>query len=372
VATKSKRLTAQVDEGIRKSEREKPFNPFITACRHITKPRRIPVDDNISDAKTGASSKFAFISFGKFNTSDFTNDFIPLCGQCRKKVGIETCYQHFLNRSPQEEWSCHRGLDIEACERRLLRRNAVPRATSWQQYQRALSEALDVSGANIVVVNELGIPAPPTGPSRDFFRQAKSWARKTSSLIITGSFHDARTKYNTGYIFTPASPNCGYAFHKQVSAKDIKEHISIPANRQSVMVRAFGFNIVVIICLDLLDYSTVASLVDMRDAVDFILVPSYSESEGMVSLGRVAKIASEAMPGGVGIVNCHDGKTHPNTMHVFGDLLAPAIDRQLADGSGWLSIYEIDWQQFNTGKKNRQEIQADIDWLLRFPLISTA
>lgn len=205
-------------------------------------------------------------------------------------------------------------------------------------------------------MNELGIPASPTGPSRAFFKELKSWARQTSSLIVAGSFHDARTKYNTGYIFTPASPDCGYTFHKQVSAKDIKEYVSVPSDRQSVMVLAFGFNIGVIICLDLLDYSTVASLVDLRDAVDFILVPSYSEAEGVSRLGRIAKIASQAMPGGVGIVNCHEGQMRSSTMHIFGELQAPVEDRELSDGSGWLRVYEVDWQQFNADKKTRQDV----------------
>lgn len=254
----------------------------------------------------------------------------------------------------------------------MLKRNATLTGASWHHYQNALTEALDVSAVDIVVVNELGIPASSTSPSAEFFRQTKLWAKKTYSLIIAGSFHDARTKYNTGYIFTPNSPSNGYAFHKQVSATDVKEYISVPPKRQSLIALAFGFKIGVIICLDLLDYSTVASLVDMRDAIDFILVPSHSDAESMQSLGRVAKIASQAMPGGVGIINCYDGQSPSSTMYIFGDLQTPIVDRQLADGSGWLHIYEVDWQWFTNEKKSSQEIQVDLDWLLRFPVISRA
>lgn len=146
---RSKRLTPKVSKGIKDSKVETPPNPFVTGCRHITRPRRIPVDDNIKNPRIGARTRFAFISFDKFSSDDFIDDFIPLCGQCQKKIGIEKCYQGFLNRSFQEEQSCQRGLDVEACDRKLLKHSAALREARWQHYRHALTEALDVLGANI-------------------------------------------------------------------------------------------------------------------------------------------------------------------------------------------------------------------------------
>lgn len=372
MATKLKQITQEVDKKVQEISK-RPTNPFTSACTHITKSHFIPIDTKIIDPKMARKTKFAFISFGTFAPDDFKEDFIPLCGQCQKGIDTVTCRKESLSSSFRERRNCHIGLDIEACDRRLLKRGARPRAKSWRHYQNALSEVFDISEVDVVMVNELGIPASPTGPSAEFFRRIKSWARKTSSLIIAGSFHDARTKYNTGYIFTPESPSDGYVLHKQVSATDIGEYVSVPAKRQSVVVRAFGFRIGVIICIDLLDYSTVASLVGMRDTIDFILVPSHSEAESITSLGKVAKIVSQAMPGGVGIVNCLHGQTRSSSMYLFGDSLEPAVDKALTDGSGWLSIYEVDWQSFRTAKLRSPEIiPPALDWLFRFLTISRA
>ena len=371
VEVATKRITQKVDEEIRRVKR--PSNPFSSACRHITSPQFTPVDKMIIDEKEVV--RFAFISFDSFNPNDFEDDFIPLCGQCQEGINAVTCRKESLSSSLQKRRNCHRGLDVEACNRKALKRDRALRAESLRHYQNALTEAFAVPGVDVVVVNELGIPASPTGPTAEFFRRTKSWAKRKPSpaLIIAGSFHDARTKYNTGYIFTPESPDFGYAFHKQVSATGIGEYISVPPRRQSVIIRAFGFKIGVIICLDLLDYSTVVSLVDMRDTIDFILVPSHSEPEEVRSLEKVAKIASQAMPGGVGIVNCHHGKTRSSTMHIFGDSQIPVVDQALADGSGWLSIYEVEGHWFQNKKKRAQDdIQLDLEWLFRFPTISRA
>ena len=367
----AKKFTGKVDRGIQRVRR--PPNPFCSACKHITSPQFIPNDTEIINAKTGPVTKFAFISFDPFDPSDFDDDFIPLCGQCKEGIGTAMCRNEAQNSSLQKRRNCHRGLDADSCYRRLLRRTRARRAKSLRHYKNALTEAFAVTGVNIVVVNELGIPASPTGPSAEFFGRMKSWAKTESSLIIAGSYHDARTKYNTGYVFTPESPDVGYAFHKQVSATDAGEYISVPSERKSMVVQAFGYKIGVIICLDLLDYSTVVSLVEMRDTIDFILVPSYVEPENMLSLQKVARSASQAMPGGVGIVNCHHGKTRSSTMHMFGKLLVPILDRALTDESGWLSVYEIDFDWFRAEKRKAQDdILPDLEWLYLFPTISRA
>jgi len=113
VATKLKRITRKVDKEIREIEIERPFNPFCSACRHITRPRRIPNDDEIKDSKTKTKTKFAFISFDKFDPNDFEDDFIPLCGQCQEEIDTETCYQEFLSGSLKKSGIVEEGLTLK-------------------------------------------------------------------------------------------------------------------------------------------------------------------------------------------------------------------------------------------------------------------
>lgn len=377
-------ISQALKKGIEATVKERKPNPFGYTCSHITRPSRIPVDSKIANLKS--EIRFAFISF-KHDHASYGVDFTRLCGDCHEGIGTETCYQEFISELPKgrgqtlhqapngypEEFmvklpqrDCRRGLDVKACGRTVCNGNGI----SWQQYKEALEQALEEGDADIVIANELSIPVTQTGLPEEFFNEIKYLANKKPSLIITGSFHDPRTNYNTGYIFTPEAPDGGYIFHKQVSATKIKEYISVTPRRQSIVVPAFNLNIGVIVCLDLLDYSTVATLVSLHDAIDFILVPAYSRE--IQSLDKVARIASESMPGGVGIINYCRSNMPSNLMYVFGKPQKPLMEKPLVNGSGKLSIYEIKWEDFRSEKWKRQYIEDDFNWLFRFSTIDQA
>ena len=57
------------------------------------------------------------------------------------------------------------------------------------------------------------------------------------------------------------------------------------------------------ICLDIADYATLASVIRVRDKVDMLLVPCYTEK--FDKMLEVAKLASKALRGIVAMVNAH-------------------------------------------------------------------
>ncbi len=348
-APRKEHITQDVSEGIKELKAKRPTNPFSASCLHITKVKRIPLDKALSKSATMLTKvRFAFVSFKKNSDDDFKDDSI-------------------FKSKPKG-----RGIDKDSCYRKLLRCNDQQVGEHWSLYQNVLRDALEKYKANIVCINELGIPANSNGPLDQFFDRAKYWAETKKAVIIAGSCHDPRTKYNTGYIFIPNCPPDGYAFHKQVSATTVGEYISVPPERHSIIVPAFGLRIGVITCLDLLDYSTIATLTQVRDAIDFILVPSCSRD--VEGLGKVAIISSQAMPGGVAIVNYDRGRKHSSSMHLFGRKASeePVLSEKINKNFGRISIYEVDLPSFGNKKYDLQDIEENLDWLFRFPSIDTA
>ncbi len=156
-------------------------------------------------------------------------------------------------------------------------------------------------GAKIVCFNELSFPSWNQEPVKKAMDLTRKLATEHRCLIVAGSTHDRRTLYNTSHLFFPGCDPNGLAYHKQISATSIGELVSVPAKRQTICTRVFGLNVAVLICLDLADFSAVASVVKLAERVDVLLVPCYSE--WMDSLNRVAKSASAALQGIVALVN---------------------------------------------------------------------
>jgi len=193
------------------------------------------------------------------------------------------------------------------------------------------------------------------GPLPGFFKEVSKLVKNTPALIITGSHHDSRTRYNTGYIFYPSCPIHGQPFHKQVSATqpEIGEYISVPSERQSKVITAFRFNIAVITCLDLMDFSIISSLVQLRDKLDFIIIPTCSPKTE--PLEEIAKTVSEVLRGGVFINNEYrKGKKPASHAYFFGDRRPKDPDSQIIlDNNGIIDIYDIQRNWFEENKYNR-------------------
>jgi len=313
--------------------------------------------------------RLAFISFGKLKGTDGHPDFIALCEACTKG-GSKQCRNEVLTQGSRLR-ECQAGLDIQACTRMLYSGSASDTRRRRAQGPAALNEVFACCDPDIVMVNELGIPATIHGPGKQLFRWVSDLAIQHEALIIAGSFHDARTKYNTGYVFSPNASQGWAAFHKQVSAQDIGEVISVPGTRHSMIVSALDLHVAVITCLDLLDYSTIVPLISMRLGLDFILVPSHSEY--MDTLDRAAMLASAVLPGVVGIANYDHGAGKSGSLFVFGERCAAVKDQPLTQAAGWLTTYEVPWASVVAGKKKAlSAVSKELEWLLVAPAIERA
>ncbi len=132
-----------------------------------------------------------------------------------------------------------------------------------------------------------------------------------------------------------------------------------------MVIRAFGLSFGVVVGVDLFDYSTVSSLLQLRDELDFVLVPTCSDrTEG---LELVARMGSAVMPGGVAISNTYSKDKISNaTMCMFGERIKPRQSRLLGD-SGIISVYHVDIGAFKREKLCQQNSGSPYDWLLRPP-----
>jgi hypothetical protein len=252
-----------------------------------------------------------------------------------------------------------RGVDPEDCKRSLvaLRGNLHER---WlEAYKEALSYAVDEFRAHIICVSELGLPHRNVVP----LKEAQTFARKLSSdrnvLIVAGTSHDERTLYNTGYVYHPGSN--GWAFHKTLSASGMGELISSPAARRVLRVKAFGLRIAMMICLDIADYATLASVIRVRDNVEMLLVPCYTEK--FDKMLEVAKLASKALRGIVAMVNGHV----PNAVcHIarFGKDEEPVRKKDFASGAV-VSLFEVEHQAIEAERtrKHSPRDHQHVDWL---------
>ena len=363
-------IKREVQRRILELERDRPPNPFGKWCSRISTPFKL--DDDPALRSEDPIVRLAFVSLERLNDSDRRPDFVAMCGSCKKPgAGSDVCLKQILSGSNKPGRKCHRGVDPEALQRTLYRPDSQRARQDWRKYKAALSETFAAYSPNVVMVNELGIPATSSGPTPGLFRRAGDMARKQRALIIAGSFHDTRTKCNTGYVFGPKSGLKGAAFHKQVSAVRVTEAVSVPPKRHSVIVQAFHLNIGVVVCLDLLDYSSIAPLVNLRAEIDLVLVPSHTPNA--VPLETVAALASQAMPGGVGIVNYDCGRGKSSSLHLFGVRQSPVADRKLKDAVGRVAIYDVDFSGFVKQKRATQnQIGYTLGWLFPGPPIEQA
>jgi predicted amidohydrolase len=235
-------------------------------------------------------------------------------------------------------------------------------------FKAGLELALRDLRANIVCVSELGLPSSDLIPMEEALRFAHAMSERHNALIVAGTAHDGRTRFNTGYVFHPGGPPDGWPFHKSFSAVTMEERIIAPAGRHVAVIETLGLKIATMICLDIGDYASLAAVMHVADHVDLLLVPCCTlKFEKMLD---VARLASKALPGIVALVNCrlHDSYAGPRQIALFGKILEPErVDIRRA-GQG-RNVAEVALFAFDSGKFQEQRTRLKtnpgkyVNWL---------
>lgn len=237
-------------------------------------------------------------------------------------------------------------------------------------YQNALEDATRGRyGAKMVCVNELGFPGNGAGPCPSAFAFSRKLAQDQKCLLIAGSGHDPRSKYNTGYVFYPSQDRTAAlgdykAYHKQVSAGalDPPELVSVAGRRETLLIHAFGLGIAVLVCLDIGDYSALTPVVQSDALVDMLVIPTYSRRKD--TLGDCAKLISCALPGIVALVDYDTGGGYGSSVYRFGKEERIAQTSRPLQSGGSILFYTFSPTQFKRDKLGRQsQVSVDLNWL---------
>ncbi|MFY0602939.1 MAG: hypothetical protein JXQ93_03250 [Flavobacteriaceae bacterium] len=190
------------------------------------------------------------------------------------------------------------------------------------QFKKSLDCAINDFKANIICINELGMPINKKGEVReDAILYARKMANENNCLIIAGSNHSSKTYLNIGYIFFPGVDLLGNdyrKFYKNISAVGVGEKLFTPSERIIYYTKAFGIGISFLICLEIADFSSSCTIVRRNESIDFLIVPTYLTDFG--TMDKVSKSLSTAL-GGVLLSNCHNHKDLPDSrMYLHGNL----------------------------------------------------
>jgi hypothetical protein len=265
--SEGKRLQPIIQEQLKARRPERGINPFSSLVENLCEVQRVKVEEL---PRPSSLLRICLVSMPVFKPGDdFTINKYPLSGPLPSGV------------PPQD------------CERRLVSLKKHVRARFLRAYKEALTYAVKNYGANIVCVSELGLPFHAMKPLAEAQNFANQLSAECKVLIIGGTSHDSRTLYNTGYLYHPGGE--GWAFHKSISATGMGEYIASPSLRRVLTIKTLGLRIAVMICLDVADYATLASVIRVKDKVDMVLVPCYTAK--FDKMLEVAKTASKALRG---------------------------------------------------------------------------
>jgi len=232
--------------------------------------------------------------------------------------------------------------DQDACKRQLVEVGDNDCERMLAAFKEALTFALQEKKADIVCVSELGLPSRGMLPLQEANDFAYEMSQKYGALIIAGTIHDSRTLYNTAFLFYPGGPKTGRTFHKGVSAVSVGEKICTPSFREVPVVEIFGLKIATMICLDVADFASMASIVQYADRVDIILVPCLTFS--FEKMKHIAKVTSRALRGLVILVNVNQPETVIAYIARFGNLTSPSSI--LLEGGAVVSMLDEDIKEF--------------------------
>jgi hypothetical protein len=144
--------------------------------------------------------------------------------------------------------------------------------------------------------------------------------------------------YNTGHIYYPGCPIQGIQFYKQINATHAKELVSVPSKRAAITFKAFGIHVSVVICLDLLDFSSIARIVQQGET-DLLLVPAYIDN--IKHMMSSAQIISKALIGTVAVVNRYETKRSCLVYRYGEEVPSGEFQRHNFHPSGEINVLEI-------------------------------
>jgi len=283
---------------VKKDLRTERKNPFSTTCDRVARVKPYTIY-SLPHPRAKGTVRLALVSLPEMDghTCSMAEDTVV-----RTREGVHSC-----------------GLDHDACKRRIFHFSDARAAEIFGLCQAAL-DAANKNGADIVCFNELAFPAVLDAPLEDAIHYFEQFAEMNHNLIIGGSAHDGRTFYNSGRLFYPRDPqkqDKTIYYHKQVSAIGTHELISTPCERKTIVVKALGLHIAILICLDLADYSTVGSLFASGKESELLIVPCHSKYMED-PLGKIAEVVSGAMPGIVVLNNYYNPSGPSSVVYKFG------------------------------------------------------
>jgi len=242
-------------------------------------------------------------------------------------------------------------------------------------FEKAITKAINEYDAHIICINELGMPLNEEGKVRqesiDF---AKKMAQDNDCLIIAGSNHNSDSFLNSGYCFYPNDDKVieeYKIFYKNISAVQENERIFIPPKRLIPYTRAFGIGISFIICLELVDFSSVSRIAQHRNSIDLLMVPTYLQDYG--TMAKVAKNLSQAV-GGVLLNNYYDNSRSDPPIsrfynHGIEEKNKARID-SFIDSQTKITCRKLDLRQFNIEKiDNGLNMSHEIKYLYGLGMI---
>lgn len=148
----------------------------------------------------------------------------------------------------------------------------------FEQFKKGIRQAAKTFQADIICINELGMPLNEKGEAReDAIKFAKEIAEIYKCLIVAGTNHSSKTYLNTGYLFYPGKDeknNPFRKFYKHISAHytSPEEIIFTPSQRRIFYANVFGVNVAFLICLELADFSCASAVVKSRQEIDLLIV----------------------------------------------------------------------------------------------------
>jgi hypothetical protein len=334
VKTRRTATISKVTKGFYTGEK----NPFSTTSDRVTRVKPYTIK-SLANPRAKGTVRLALVSLPEMDkqTCSTAEDTV-----LRKRKGVHST-----------------GLDHDACRRRVFHFADTRAAEVFGLCQIAL-DAASKNGADIICFNELAFPAVIHAPLKEAIDYFERFADENRTLIIGGSAHDRRTLYNSGQLFyphDPEKPEKRIYYHKQVSAIGTSELVSMPCERKTITVKAFGLHTAILVCLDIADYSTVASLFAGGNENELLIVPCHSKLMED-PLGKMAELMSRAMPGIV-VLNNHWNPSAPESSSVvykFGRKQSADsfTSIPLADHLS-LVLYDIDLDAFRDERGQRSD-----------------